>query len=175
MKRQDKTGYVPQQATHVEASLENFTFQVDWDPLPKSLSNWTGFLLFHVTELAGQMYAQALASIRLQPFQVGVLQLLASEGPMVQARLGEFLSTDKATMVGLLNDLETQGLVERRPNPHDKRSYHVHLLDGGRARLAEAEKVNAFANKMFFADLTPDEQTTLHQLLERLATRRRFE
>lgn len=132
------------------------------------------FMLFHVTELAGQMYAQAMTTIQLKPQQVGILQLLENEGPMVQARLSDYLSADKAKMVGLLNDLESQGLVARRPNPHDKRSFLVHLLDTGRDRLKEAAKVNDLVNEQFFADLSQDERANLHQLLARLASSNRF-
>jgi DNA-binding MarR family transcriptional regulator len=175
MKRSEQTNYSSEPLDQLQATPEEIVFQLDWQPLHKALSQWTGFMLFHVTELAGKMYAQALASIHLAPPQVGILQLLESEGSMVQARLSDYLSIDKATMVGLLNDLESQGLVERKPNPNDKRSYLIHLHEAGHLRLKEAVKINDFVNEQFFADLTATEQKTLHKLLERLATSQRFQ
>lgn len=144
--------------------------ELDWEPLPECLSHWTGFVLHWVTELGAQFYARAMAPLNLRPLQVGILQLLAAEGATVQARLGDKLRVDKATMVALLNDLQAQGLVERRPHPSDRRAYEVHLLEAGHQRLQAAEQASIAAAKQFFAALTPEEQQTLNQLLRRVAT-----
>lgn len=152
------------------ASTHTFNVQeLDWEPLPECLSHWTGFVLHWVTELGAQFYTHAMAPLKLSPLQVGILQLLAGEGSMVQARLGEKLRVDKATMVNLLNDLEEQDLIERRPHPSDGRAYEVHLLNAGEQRIQEAERASIEANKQFFAALTPEEQRTLNELLKRIA------
>ena len=144
--------------------------ELDWEPLPDCLGNWTGFVLHWVTELGSQFYARAMAPLNLRPLQVGILQLLAAEGAMVQARLGEKLRVDKATMVTLLNSLEEQGLIERRPHTSDRRAYEVHLLEPGKQRLQAAEKISVEAAQQFFSTLTPQEQQTLNELLRRVAT-----
>lgn len=144
--------------------------ELDWEPLPECLGHWTGFVLHWVTELGSQFYARAMASLNLRPLQVGILQLLAAEGAMVQARIGEKLRVDKATMVTLLNGLEEQGLVERRPHMSDRRAYEIHLLEAGKQRLQAAEKLSVEAAQQFFSALTPQEQQTLNELLRRVAT-----
>ncbi|WP_062294837.1 MarR family winged helix-turn-helix transcriptional regulator [Nostoc piscinale] len=143
---------------------------LDWEPLPECLSHWTGFVLHWVTELGAQFYARAMTPLNLRPLQVGILQLLAGEGAMVQARLGDKLRVDKASMVTLLNDLEAQGLIERRPHPSDRRAYEVHLLKAGEQRLQQAEHVSIEVAKQFFAALTLEEQQILNELLKRVAT-----
>ncbi|MDM9384558.1 MarR family transcriptional regulator [Chlorogloeopsis sp. ULAP01] len=127
-------------------------------------------MLHWVTELGAQFYARAMAPLNLRPLQVGILQLLAAEGAMVQARLGEKLRVDKATMVTLLNGLEEQGLVERRPHTSDRRAYEIHLLEFGKQQLRAAEKLSVEAAQQFFSALTPQEQQTLNELLRRVAT-----
>lgn len=144
--------------------------ELDWEPLPDCLGNWTGFVLHWVTELGSQFYARAMAPLNLRPLQVGILQVLASEGDIVQARLGEKLRVDKATMVTLLNGLEEQGLIERRPHANDRRAYEIHLLEAGKQRLQAAENLSIEAAKQFFSALTPQEQQTLNELLRRVAT-----
>lgn len=144
--------------------------ELDWEPLPECLGHWTGFVLHWVTELGSQFYARAMAPLNLRPLQVGILQLLAGEGAMVQARLGEKLRVDKATMVTLLNDLEVQGLIERRPHASDRRAYEIHLLEAGKQRLQTAEELSIEAAQQFFSTLTHQEQQTLNELLRRVAT-----
>ncbi len=129
---------------------------LNWEPLPDCLGHWTGFVLHWVNELGAQYYARAMAPLGL--------------GPTRQAPLGDKLRVDKATMVALLNDLEAQGLVERRPHPSDRRAYDIHLLAAGCDRLRAAEQASIAAASEFFAALTPAEQHTFNQLLRRIAT-----
>ncbi|MEA5450564.1 MarR family winged helix-turn-helix transcriptional regulator [Leptolyngbya sp. CCNP1308] len=144
---------------------------LNWEPLPECLGHWTGFVLHWVSDLGAQYYARAIAPLGLSPLQVGILQVISGEGPTRQARLGDKLRVDKATMVTLLNNLEAQGLVERRPHPSDRRAYNIHLLEAGRDRLQAAEQASIAAADEFFSALTPSEQHTLNELLRRIATR----
>lgn len=148
----------------------NCATELNWEPLPPSLSCWTGFVLHWVADLGEQFFTNTVAPLGLRPNQVVILQLLASEGPIVQARLSDKLRVDKATMVNLLNELESQGLIERQPHRCDRRAFEVHILEAGLQRLQEAEKVSIAATKHFFGALTLTEQQTLHNLLSRLAT-----
>lgn len=173
MKRKTFSKKSTEVAKQSRPSVNSDTFvvhELDWEPLPECLSQWTGFVLHWLNELGAQFYARAMAPLNLRPLQVGILQLLASEGGMVQARIGEKLRVDKATMVALLNDLENRGLVERRHHPNDRRAYEVHLLEAGEQTLQEAENLSTEAAKQFFAALTQEEQQTLNELLKRVAT-----
>ncbi len=150
--------------------VELADIQVQWEPLPKALTSITGFMLYWVTGSAGQFYAQAVATVGLEPQQVATLQLLALGGPMVQSRLAERLHINKATMVGVLNELEAQGWVERRPYSGDKRALEIHPTEAGREKAAMVEKVNREADRIFFAALSAEERKTFHTLLSKLAT-----
>jgi MarR family transcriptional regulator, lower aerobic nicotinate degradation pathway regulator len=153
-----------------QARRERQVEQFDWQPLPEALAAWTGNLLYWVASTGGAFYAAALAPLAIEPAQVAVLQVLAAEGPLVQARLSERTRIDRTTMVALLNALEAQGLIARQPNPRDRRAFDVHLLERGRQRLAEVEQLSREADRQFFAALSPSEQQQLHSLLRRLAT-----
>ncbi len=96
---------------------------------------WTGFMLAWIADLGGQEYAQALATIGIQPQHLAILTLLEAEGPLVQARIGERLSLVKHTIVTLLNELEAWGLAERRPHPTDKRAFLIHITSDGQQRI----------------------------------------
>jgi DNA-binding MarR family transcriptional regulator len=151
---------------------ETCDIKVNWEPLPECLSRWTGYALHWVADLSDQLFAGAISTINLTPSQLGVLRLLQSSGPMVQAQISRRLRIDKAMMVGLLNDLEAQGLVKRMPHLQDQRAFLIHLLEPAEQRLLEAEKICQKVDRHFFASFTPDEQQTLHELLKRLAITR---
>jgi DNA-binding MarR family transcriptional regulator len=136
---------------------------------PAAMTRWTGLLLHWAHARAGEAYAAAMAPLGLKPPQVGVLQWLGAHGPTPQAHLGKRLYIDKVTMVGLLNGLEGQGLVERRPHATDRRAFEVHLTAAGRRRLTQAERATAEVETAFFAALSAEERATLRRLLGRLA------
>jgi DNA-binding MarR family transcriptional regulator len=141
------------------------------EPLPEALAGWTGNLLYWVSDRGGRFYERFLAPYGLRPPHVAALQILAFDGAMPQARLGEVLRLDKKTMVYLLNDLENLGLAERRPHPDDGRAFMVHLTDHGQERLKVIETASLEADRAFFgAALSPEEQKVLHELLRRLST-----
>ncbi len=72
-------------------------------------------------------------------------------------------------MVFLVDELEQRGLVERRRNPADRRSYALYLTDQGRAKLREAQQASARHAGQVGASLTAAERRQLTDLLRRLA------
>lgn len=56
-----------------------------------------------------------------------------------QKRLAEFVGIEGATLVHLLNGLEKQDLIERRPDPNDGRAKTVHLTGRARDLIAEID------------------------------------
>ena len=137
-------------------------------PVPGSIAPWTGLLLHLAHEQAGRVYAHAMAPLGLKPTQVGVLQWLGGHGPTAQARLGEWLHIDKATMVFVLNDLASHGLIERRPHATDRRAFEVHLTATGRTKLAEAEHATASVEDAYFGVLTAVQRDALRMLLQQV-------
>ena len=131
---------------------------------------WTGFLLHQAHEAAKELYDTHLSELGLRPHQVGILQLLAANGPMVQARLGDRLGVDKAAIVPNLNRLESSGLVERRNHPEDDRAFVVFLLPAGLRMLNRAEKVNKLVSERLLAALSTSEKEQLHLLLRKLVS-----
>lgn len=139
-------------------------------PLPAALVRSTGFMLAVVADAATRDYSAALQKIGISPHHLGILTLLQAEGPLVQARLGDRLQIVKPAIVGLVNELERMGLVERRTHPTDGRAFEVHLLEQGRRRIEEAASVSKTATAAFFGVLTRAEQKTFWSLLSRLAS-----
>ncbi|BCJ33532.1 hypothetical protein Athai_10350 [Actinocatenispora thailandica] len=117
-------------------------------------------------------YARAAANRALRDHGVelrhlGVLGALAEDGPLSQRALVDRLQLDKSSMVLIVDELERQGLAERRRNERDRRSYAVHLTAAGRDRLAAAVHATDAVLAELFAPLSTAEREQLHELLDR--------
>jgi DNA-binding MarR family transcriptional regulator len=86
-----------------------------------------------------------------------------------QLALAQHLGVDRTVMTYLIDDLERAGLVERRPDPADRRARRVLLTEDGRARLCALEQALRQVEDELLAPLEADERAVLRRLLSRLA------
>src|SRR3981081_2257113 len=80
-----------------------------------------------------------LSPLGLRPRPLVALTVLRGREGITQQALSVTLEMDGTNIVGLLNELEAEDLIERRRSPEDRRRHVVALTDGGAKRLAEAE------------------------------------
>ncbi|MFD5573468.1 MarR family winged helix-turn-helix transcriptional regulator [Streptomyces cadmiisoli] len=109
----------------------------------------------------------ALAPLDLRPRHVVALTVLRDRGASAQQAMVETLDMDGTNVVGLLNELESAGLVERRRSPQDRRRHVVEITPDGRERLAEAEAAVAAVEDEVLAALDAEQRQTLYLLLHR--------
>ncbi|GAA2980961.1 MarR family transcriptional regulator [Actinokineospora diospyrosa] len=88
-----------------------------------------------------------------------------------QQTLAHRLGLDKTVMTYLIDDLERSGLVERRPDPADRRARLLSATDVGKARLAETTESLRGVEEQVLAPLAAPERDLLRDLLRKLATR----
>ncbi len=96
-----------------------------------------GFLLSQVGAHASLRFAERLVPLNLKPPHVGILGIIEQADGLSQQALGEKLGVFPSRLVGLLDEVEERGLVERRDSPTDRRSYALHLTGAGREVLAQ--------------------------------------
>ena len=77
---------------------------------------------------------------------------------------------DPSQVVALVDALESKGLVERRPNPSDRRLRSVVATAEGRKVRKKAAQVIQDSVTTLLADFSAEERELLHGLLSRLAT-----
>ena len=135
---------------------------------PAALAHNTGFLMSKVSQLTREEFERSLGPMGLKARHYDVLSTLAGEGPHAQGDLGEKLAIDRTTMVGLVDELEGLGLVERRRDPKDRRRYDLALTDAGRRTVSEAEAVAARVQDAVLAPLDDAERRRLHEMLASL-------
>jgi DNA-binding MarR family transcriptional regulator len=100
-----------------------------------------------------------------------VLAAAATGGSSSQLALAQQLGVDRTVMTYLLDELERANLVERKPDPADRRVRRVTLTTDGRARLCDLERSLRAAEEHLLEPLDGSERATLRALLLRVATR----
>ena len=100
-----------------------------------------------------------------------VLCAAARDEPGSQAAMAQRLGIDRTVMTYLLDDLEAAKLVERQPDPADRRSRRVVATAHGREALADLDARFARAEQHLLACLGPEDQAAFRKLLGALAAR----
>lgn len=109
-----------------------------------------------------------LAGCPVNVRELSVLLLLDGREPESQQQAAERLGVDRTTMVGLLDGLESKGLLTRQPDVADRRRNVVVLTAAGRKALKEAKAASDKAERQLLAGLSPTETTQLRDLLSRI-------
>jgi len=124
-------------------------------------------LLLHTANDVVNAFCGHLASHNMSQGRFIVLMMLNREPDetFMPSQLAELCSVTKATMTGLVDGLEREGLVARHPDPDDRRATFVGLSPKGRALLDEMLPPHFARVSALMHDLTPDERTTLIQLM----------
>jgi DNA-binding MarR family transcriptional regulator len=107
------------------------------------------------------------AELELSPAQCHVLHLIEPGRPIPMGQLAEKIACDASNVTGLVDRLESRGLVRRRPSTADRR---VKVLDltakGSRLRGLLLDRMTAPPASL--QRLTPAEQRALVRILARL-------
>ncbi len=99
-----------------------------------------------------------------------VLAVAGQGEPRSQLALAQHLGVDRTAMTYLLDDLEAAGLVERRPDPADRRARRVAPTPDGLALLREVKATLRDVEDGLLAPLDDEERVVLRGMLRRLAT-----
>ncbi len=110
-----------------------------------------------------------LAQLPGGPRGYQVLSQTAKGPARNQLALAQHLGVDRTVMTYLLDDLVGAGLVERRPDPADRRSRQIVLTDTGRERLCAAERSLQAVEEELLLPLEPRERQVLRGMLFRVA------
>jgi DNA-binding MarR family transcriptional regulator len=129
-----------------------------------ALASQTAYLLRVAFAHAGDL-AAAILPPGMSPRFYGVLATLNELGPQSQRELSKLLHVNRTMMVALIDSMEEAGLVERRRNPADRRSYALEPTDKGRRVLPELTAGVKRAESALAAPLTAAEHQRLQALL----------
>jgi DNA-binding MarR family transcriptional regulator len=127
------------------------------------------FLLKRLGMLAKERTMEAYDAIGASPYHYAVLAVLEEGARDTQAKIADALGYDRSWLVGLLDELEEAGFIERKRDPEDRRRHLVSLNAAGTKRLAELRAVSTRVENELLSAIDPDQRLQLHELLLQLA------
>ncbi|MGI5177517.1 MarR family winged helix-turn-helix transcriptional regulator [Dactylosporangium sp. CA-152071] len=137
------------------------------DELQSDLGWALGVMLRAYAKGAGHV----IAGVPGGPRGYQVLAAAASGAEGTQLALANKLGIDRTVMTYLLDDLEQAGLIERRPDPADRRARRIVATDAGRATMCELQGKLAHVESRVLSALDEAERELFRALLRRAATR----
>jgi DNA-binding MarR family transcriptional regulator len=126
------------------------------------------FQLAKISQLGARIYGQKLSSLNITTVQAMVLCFLDDEDGVTSIDLGKKTELDSSTMTGILDRLETAGLIDRKDNPHDRRSIQIFLTEKGRITGEEVARRMEEVNADFMKALSPQEAGEFRRLIHTL-------
>jgi MarR family transcriptional regulator, lower aerobic nicotinate degradation pathway regulator len=137
--------------------------------LPEELVASSLFLLKRLGMAAKEQSFCAYEELGLHPYHHAILASLDEGSHETQGAIADALGYDRGQLVGLLDDLEEAGLLERKRDPADRRRHVVRMTPAGRKTLERLRRLSAQVDDEFFSPLSPGDREQLHALLVRLA------
>ena len=109
-----------------------------WSMDPEDQKACVTFLVRHAWLSMRSAVADALDEHGLSVQQYGTLLVVRDHPGRTVAEVGRDVGTARQSANELIAGMERAGLVERRPNPNDRRTQQVHLTPAGEQRIADA-------------------------------------
>jgi DNA-binding MarR family transcriptional regulator len=138
--------------------------RINGDRAPQTLA----FLLSQVGIHASKRFAERIAAAGLNPPLFRVLNLVdAAEGRSQQA-IGAAIEVPPSRMVALVDELEQRGLVERRPDPKDRRVRALFVTAKGRRCLLKGREIAKAHEEELTRDMPAADRKRLIDLLQQI-------
>lgn len=128
------------------------------------------YLLKHARERLSAIQGTHLEPLGINGRELAVLSVLAQGPPPSQLEAAQRLKIDRTSMVGLLDGLEEKGLVQRGPDPEDRRRNIVALTAKGTRTLIDGTRAADAAEQEFLHGMSPADADRLRRLLKDVAT-----
>ncbi len=123
-------------------------------------------LMFELFQETKAERMAAIAEFGLAPMQAMLLGQLAHDEPQPMSALASALRCDNSSVTHTVDRLETLGLVERRPAPHDRRVKTVAMTERGVSVQAEVRRAMGQPPAQI-AELSQADQRALRDVLRR--------
>ncbi len=137
------------------------------DPVSTSRNHRGGaaFLLAQLGAHAANRFAERISELGLSPSDVGLLRMIGTDPGLSQRALADHLGVVPSRVTALVDQLDRQGLVERRRSTEDRRNYELHLTEEGGSLLGRMRSLGAAHEADICAALDERQRAQLIDLL----------
>lgn len=127
-----------------------------------------GFLLHDSARLLRKRFEQAARALGLSltRAQWSVLAHLNRQEGINQSTLADIMDVEPITLARQVEKLEQQGLIERRPDPTDRRARLLYLRPQAQPLIAEMRELGAATREDAMRGLTPAQREQLIEMLQ---------
>ena len=141
---------------------------METQPGPTAWEHLPSWLLTQTAAHAHRLVGEGFASAGARGYHYRLLATLEEHGPASQAALGRRSGIHLSDMVAAVNELADQNLVERTPDPTDRRRNIISLTTAGKRRLRRLERQLSKIQDELLAPLSAEERRQLTALLSTL-------
>jgi DNA-binding MarR family transcriptional regulator len=131
--------------------------------------NSVGFSLSQIGLETSRQFGEVVGALGLEPRHFAVLHAVLRDPGAAQQSIGDLLAIPASTMVAIIDHLEGEGLLERRPHVSDRRTRTLHLTERGKTLVSEGMAAAHEQEARICAGLSPTERTALLTLLHRIS------
>lgn len=137
-------------------------------PVAEQAPRSVGFLISQLGFFSSKAFMEALEPVGIGPKEFLLMRFVQATQGRSQQALAERLGVPASRMVALVDHLEEAGLVERRPDPEDRRVRGLFLTRKGRGALERAAKIAIDYETRLCAGINREEREQLIDLLQKL-------
>ena len=127
-----------------------------------------GFLLSQVGSHTSSQFIEGIKPLGFKPAYAGILRVVRQHDGLSQQALGEKLGMFPSRLVGVIDEMEELGLLERRASPSDRRTHALYLTEAGSHALEEIRRVSSRIQEEICHSLSVAEREQLADLLRRI-------
>jgi DNA-binding MarR family transcriptional regulator len=138
------------------------------DAMPSRILEMPTWLISRAYAHSHRLLAEGFAAAGVRGYHYRLLAALEEFGPASQAALGRRTSIDRSDVVAALNDLAGRGLIQRSPDPDDRRRNIITITPAGTEQLRTLDQILAGVQEKLLAPLSAADRTQLVGLLTRL-------
>ena len=114
------------------------------------------------------VFLQRMAVYGLRPVDFSVMSVIHHNPGVTSRQLCAALNLLPPNLVGLIQALQTRGLIEKMPHPRDRRAFGLHPTALGRALMTQAEATAVDLESELGHRLSTQERQTLLELLQKI-------
>ena len=142
------------------------------DPSPElAIENQPGYYIRRLHQISVAIFLQQTEAFGVTPVQYAALQTVGNSPQIDQRTLARTIGLDTSTVAGVIDRLESRGLLIRSASPEDRRVKQLTLTDAARQLLAEVAPAMLKAQQLILEPLNGDEQVEFTRLLRQLVAK----
>jgi len=142
------------------------------DPSPElAIDNQPGYYIRRLHQISVAIFLQQTEAFGITPVQFAALQTVGNSPQIDQRSLARTVGLDTSTIAGVIDRLESRGLLVRSASPGDRRVKQLTLTNAARQLLSEVAPAMLKAQQLILEPLSDDEQAMFIRLLRQLVAK----